>query len=51
MLNILPGMVMTVYKSNKKMEDMKKSELTFYKVLIGVVYIVLAVLVVVAFLL
>ena len=51
MFNILPGMVMTVYKSNKKMEDMKKSELTFYKVLIGVVYVVLAVLVIVAFLL
>jgi len=41
----------TIYSihTKKVMEDMKKSELTFYKILIGLIYVVLAVLVVVAF--
>jgi len=47
---IASGTILTVYKANNKtMEEMKKSDLTFYKVLIGVIYVLLALLVVVAF--
>ena len=40
------GMVLTLYMTNK--EVMKKSELTFFKILIGVIYALLAVLVIIA---
>jgi hypothetical protein len=45
------GMVLPLYIVNKVMEEMKKSEQRFYKVLIAVIYIVLAALVVAAFIL
>jgi hypothetical protein len=44
-------MVLPLYIVKKVMEEMKKSELRFYKVLIAVIYVVLAALVVAAFIL
>jgi len=41
-------MVLSLYFV-KKTEEMKKSELTFYKILIAIVYFALAALVVIAF--
>ena len=40
------GMVLTLYMTN--IEVMKKSELTFFKILIGVIYALLGVLVIIA---
>ena len=44
------GMVLSIVKENiKTMEEMKKSELRIYRVLIAVVYVLLTALIIAAF--